>query len=130
MEQFVRLVTMLEKALDDNGLPFISSVGKTRFGYYVEKPFHKASLLYISYEQPTSLRLRLPKGRYDQKQAEALGGKKSPRGWYFELDLGNPTSPFFSLAGQEQLDAISAFIKQSVEKATACIIPPISPPTP
>jgi hypothetical protein len=122
VEAFLRLVTMLEKAIQDCGLGFTRSYQVNCFGFYLEKPKYKAFFVYINYKTPHLLRFRFYEAEVDICKFTALGtGKFTDGEAFFEFDLGRQNPDFFMLSADDQITAITNFIKSSYEKATGCI---------
>jgi hypothetical protein len=122
VEAFLRLVTMLEKAIQDCGLGFARSYQKNRFGFYLDKPKHKAFLVYINYKTPNLLLFRFEEATFDKAKFTALGvGKIADGKAFFEFNLAGQDPNFFTLSADDQIKNITEFIKSSFEKATGCI---------
>lgn len=122
VEAFLRLVTMLEKAIHDCGLGFARSYQQNRFGFYLDKPVHKAFLVYINYKSPGLLLFRFEEVKFDKDKFQALGAGKIVGGKaFFEFNLAGQTPDFFSLSADDQIKLVTGFIKGSFEKAMGCI---------
>jgi hypothetical protein len=122
VESFVRLVKMLEKAIEDCGLGLLRSPGADRFGYYLKKPFRKAFMLYLLYEHPTALIFRFADAKENKERFTAqLNAKYSGRVALFQYNLVGQTPDFFALSAEAQLKHITNFIKDSYQKAVSCI---------
>lgn len=122
VEAFQRLVTMLEKAIQDCGLTFARSYQKKRFGFYLEQPKHKAFLVYSNYGSPEVLRFKFDEAKHDQDRFLALGEGRLVDGKpMFELNLEGREPDFFTLPAEDQLKVVTTFIKESFEKAKGCI---------
>jgi hypothetical protein len=122
VEAFLRLVTMLEKAIQDCGLGFARSYQQNRFGFYLDKPKHKAFLVYINYKTPGLLLFRFEEAKFDKDKFLALGsGKVVGDKAFFEFKLDGQTPDFFSLSADDQIKLVTDFIKTSYEKASGCI---------
>lgn len=122
VEAFLRLVTMLEKALEDCNLPFRRSFQKYQFGFYLKKPTYKAFFVGIKYSNPKVLRFRFDEAEHDEAKFAALRAGRIAEGkpvFVFQLDERDPD--FFTLSADDQIKLISEFIKSSFEKATGCI---------
>jgi hypothetical protein len=119
IQQFLRLLVLLEKALGNAGLRvYQRSFQKHRFGFYLEKPQPKAFFVYIDYAAPTLLRFQFYTAPFDKTKVQAEGGLVKEGCASFQLDLADPQSDFFTLPGQEQLDRLTTFIAQSYDRAT------------
>jgi hypothetical protein len=123
VQQFLRLVTMLEKALDNCKLKYARSYQKNRFGFYLKKPTHKAFLVYINYADPGVLRLSFCEAPWDKVKFVSLGtGQVKDGKASFEFNFRTQSPDFFTLPGQEQLDMLTSFLKNSYDKAVSCIL--------
>jgi hypothetical protein len=121
IEAFLRLITMLEKAIQDCGLNCTTSAGQKRFGFYLEKPMHNAFLVYINFKEPTFLRFRFAEVPCNEEELIAKGGKIVDRKKFFELNLTGQNPDFFTLPADDQITVITEFLKSSFKKAMSCI---------
>jgi hypothetical protein len=125
VEAFRRLVTMLEKAIQDCGIGFKRSYQRNRFGFYLVKPTDKAFLVYIDYKTPQLLLFRFAEARCDTAKFQSLGcGRLVDGNASFELNLADGNPDFFSLSADAQMEVVTDFIKGSYEKALRCIFAP------
>lgn len=122
VEAFLRLVAMLEKSIQDCGLGFARSYQQNRFGFYLDKPMHKAFLVYVNYKTPGLLLFRFEEAKLDKDKFLTLGSGKIVGGKaVFEFNLSGQTPDFFSLSADDQIKLVTDFIKTSYAKATGCI---------
>jgi hypothetical protein len=122
VQQFLRLITLLEKALGDAGLTFDRSFQRHRFGFYLKKPTPKAFLIYIDYATPALLRFQFFVASFDKAKVQAAGGSVVDGTAFFAFNLDTHQPDFFTLPGQEQLDLLTTFLKDSYAKATKCLL--------
>src|SRR5262249_14538758 len=122
VEAFLRLVTVLEKGIEDCGLGFVHRYQKDGFGFYIKKPLPKAFVVYIDYKKPNLVLFQFEEAKSDKDKFLALGvGKLLDGKAFFEFDLAGQTPDFFTQPADDQIKLVTEFIKSSFEKATGCI---------
>ena len=91
------------------------------FGFYLEAPIHKAFLVYIHYKNPNLLRFRFAEATCNDEKLKAIGGKIVDGKRFFEFNLSGQIPDFFTLPADDQMTAITGFIKSSFENAEECV---------
>ena len=102
VEASLRLVTMLEKAIQDCSIRFKRCCQMNRFGFYLHKSKHKAFLVYIDYKTPWLLLFRFEEAEFDKDKFLGLGSGKIIDGKAsFEFNLAGQNPDFFSLSADD-----------------------------